>query len=105
MYISRYLAQNTSYDVWWMFLKGVNTDCLSLNEKKVSFRTLKYLYIINTAEYIITNHRTYPKAYAWKKRKNQKYIMTWHGSMPIKMVERDVETALPSVSTQFRAIK
>lgn len=99
MYISKYLVQNEKYfDVWWMFIKGTNINRLGINEKSVRFGGLKYLYIINTAEFIITNHRTRPKDFFWKKRKNQKYIMTWHGSMPIKKVEND---AIESIGLDY----
>lgn len=99
MYISRYIVNyEKGLDVWWMFLKGYSPKSISKNEKIVIFRSLRYLYIINTAEYIITNHRSRPLDYYWKKRKGQKYIMTWHGSMPIKMVEKD---AIESIGSDY----
>lgn len=95
MYISKYIIKNEpSFDVWWMFLDGVDTSILDKREKIVRFGTLKYLYILNTSEFLITNHRTFPRGIYWKKRSCQKYIMTWHGSMPIKMVEKDALSSL-----------
>lgn len=99
MYISKYLVSNEKYfDVWWMFLKGRNVDQLNANEKVVWYGSLKYLYVLNTAEFLITNHRTDSKYFFWMKKKGQKYIMTWHGSMPIKKVEKD---AIESVGAEY----
>lgn len=95
MYLSKYMITNEyNFDVWWMFIKGVNTSKLEPNEKIVWYGTIKYLYILNTAEYLITNHRTLPRFFFWKKRKGQKYIMTWHGSMAIKRIEKDAIEAI-----------
>lgn len=99
MYISKYLVNNSNYfDVWWMFLNGYNIDQLTAGEKVVWYGSFKYLYILNTAEFIITNHRTDFRHFFWSKRKNQKYIMTWHGSMPIKKVEKD---AVESIGIEY----
>ena len=96
MYISKYLVKNEPYfDVWWMFRKGIEIKGLDFREKVCLYGSLKYLYILNTAEFIITNHRTRPRDFYWKKKRSQKYIMTWHGSMPIKKVEKDAIEALP----------
>jgi len=95
MYISQYLVQNEkSFDVWWMFRKESKAIKSGESMQFVCFGSLKYLYILNSSEFLITNHRTFPRGIFWKKKKNQKYIMTWHGAMPIKMVEKDALKAL-----------
>lgn len=97
MYISKYLVGNgNNFDVWWMFLKGINISKLGPDEKIVWYGRLKYLYILNTSEFIITNHRTLPRFFFWKKRKGQKYIMTWHGTMALKKIEKDASKAIGS---------
>lgn len=98
LYISNYILNNKSdcFDVYWMFRKSVCLDNVDNRINKVVFGSLKYHYIIQTSEFIITNHRTFPRDYYWIKRKKQKYIMTWHGSMPLKMIEKDAEQSLPN---------
>lgn len=95
MYISEFLVNNEScFNVWWMFIKGSKNAHNCTTDKIVWFRSLKYLYILNTSEFLITNHRTFPRDIFWRKKKGQKYIMTWHGSMPLKKIEKDASNSL-----------
>lgn len=88
-YISEYLSENNNdYSLIWAFKKGTVTR----NVKKariVYFGTLDYLYAINSSEFIITNQRIASPYVLWKKKRGQKYIMTWHGSNPLKMIMAD----------------
>lgn len=77
-----------------MFQKGVDVSCVPPDIKIVYLQTWKYIWIINTAEFLITNTRTGLFFSSWSKRKQQKYVMTWHSSMGIKRIEKDVENEL-----------
>lgn len=95
MYISNYLIdKNSEFEVWWMFDKSFNKQKINRELRIVIFSSVKYLLILNTAEFVITNHRTDFRGMYWKKRKYQKYIMTWHGSMPLKKIEKDAIESL-----------
>lgn len=95
LYISNYILNHESetFEVYWMFRKKVDTSQVDNRIKKIVFGTLKYLYVLHTAEFIITNHRTPTKEMFWLKRSEQKYVMTWHGSMPLKMIEKDADSS------------
>lgn len=59
-YITQYLLENhkEEYDIYWMFQKGVDVSCVPPDIKIVYLQTWKYIWIINTAEFLITNTRT-----------------------------------------------
>lgn len=88
--ISDYLLgeSNHHYEIYWVFNNPTlfNTD---QRIKLVKYGTLDHILLVNTSEFLITNHRTDPTAISWKKRKGQKYIMTWHGSMGVKKAGAD----------------
>jgi len=97
MYISKYLSScDSGFDVWWMFIKGADMSQLNPNEHHVTLGSLKHLYVLNTSEFLITNQRTRPRDFLWKKKRGQKYLMTWHGSMPLKKIEKDAMDSIGS---------
>lgn len=88
-YISEYLANNdNNYSLIWAFQKGVDASNVQ-DARVVRYGTIEYLFAINSSEFIITNQRISSAYVLWKKKKGQKYIMTWHGSCPIKMIMAD----------------
>lgn len=94
-YITEYLLNNAQneFDIYWAFTDKQKYCFPKI--KTVSYKSLKFLFLLNTSEFIITNARTGMSIFiAWKKRKGQKYIMTWHSSMGIKAIEKDVEEKL-----------
>lgn len=60
--------------------------------RQVNNRSLKYLIELITAKVWIDNIR---KPMYYRKRKNQFYIQTWHGSLALKRVEGDIDFDLP----------
>ena len=88
------LANHPEYEVIWVFRKRLDISSIEGKVKCVRFRTLEYQKAINTAEFIVTNCRTDPFSYYWRKRKKQKYIMQWHGGVALKRVEKDAEDKL-----------
>jgi CDP-glycerol glycerophosphotransferase len=95
-YISECLLQKygDKIEIFWIFKKGINTNSIDKRIKIVIFESLRYFFIVNTANIVITNSRTYPTDVFWLKRNGQKYIMTWHSSMGIKKIEKDAEETL-----------
>lgn len=59
--------------------------------KVVKFRSIKAIYHLATAKIWIDNAR---KREWVIKRKNQYYVQTWHGNIPLKKVEKDAEDKL-----------
>lgn len=88
--LAEYLVEHPQlgFDVYYAFEKGrVSPECKA---SILIIGSLSYIFRLNTAEFVFTNHRTTsPRSIYWRKRNNQKYIMSWHGSMPLKMIEKD----------------
>lgn len=101
-YITEYLLKEHpgEFEIYWCFKKDVNIDSLPKEVKVVRWRTLKYLLILNSSNFIFTNSRTGIWGSSFVKRKKQKYVMTWHSSMGIKKIEKDAEKELPRTYIQ-----
>lgn len=95
-YITEYLLQNCpdEYEIYWCFKKGISIPQLPYGIKTVRWRSLRYFYIVNTSAFIFSNFRLGKFGSYLKKRQGQRYIMTWHSSMGIKKIEKDVENTL-----------
>ena len=100
LYISNYILdnENDDFDVYWLYKKNLDKRVFDPRIKVVKYGSLMHLYIMQTAEFLVTNHRTSTKAMLWIKRAKQKYIMTWHGSMALKKIEKD---AIQSLGSQY----
>lgn len=96
-YITEYILRNypNRFQIVWVFERGVELpDSLPPEVKVVRYFSLDYLKELHTAHYVICNMRT-GDAYLWKKRRNQKYIQTWHSSLRLKKIEKDAQESLP----------
>ncbi len=102
-------GDNGKYITENLLSRGVNCDIVWLykthNQHEVNFpkgvRVVKYgslksLFELSTSKIWIDNCR---KMYSPPKRGNQVYIQTWHGSIALKRIERDIEEKL---STNYR---
>lgn len=89
-YISKYLSENSDFDIIWAFVSG--EEHRSYDGKFVKYGHLSYYYCLATCGVIITNYRMTEE---FKKRSNQKYIQTWHSSLRLKMIENDAAQSLP----------
>lgn len=100
LYISNYILdnENDDFEVYWLYKKNLDKRVFDPRIKVVKYGSLMHLYIMQTAEFLVTNHRTSTKAMLWIKRAKQKYIMTWHGSMALKKIEKD---AIQSLGSQY----
>lgn len=88
--ISTWLEKNyPELDIVWCFRgKPLHPDGI----RTVSVSSLRYIYELATAKVWVDNCRKRP----WiAKRKGQFYMQTWHGGVPLKMVEKDVQDKLP----------
>lgn len=94
-YIVLYLLEYypRAFDIVWVFDQNRDIPDLPKEVRVVKYFSLEYLYEISTAKFIICNSRT-SDAYFFKKRREQFYIQTWHSSIRLKKIERDVETFL-----------
>lgn len=98
-YIAEYIIDNNlDYQLYWLV---DNTKNLSfpLPEKiqKINYFSFKAMKELSTAGIWIDNCR---KSFFPKKKKNQIYIQTWHGSLPIKKIEADASN-LPKRYVDF----
>lgn len=91
-YIAEQLHQKDSnLDLVW----AVSSDFVQMPEyiRKVVYGSREYYSELATARIWIDNCR---KPLSVKKRKGQYYVQAWHGAAPIKMVEKDAMSTLPS---------
>ncbi len=94
-YLTEYLLEHhPEMEIVWVFRRGVNISGVDSRVRCVRFKTLEYLKMVASAEFIVTNSRTDPWHAYWHKRPEQKYLMLWHGGAALKQVERDVEQKL-----------
>lgn len=82
------------YEVVFSFANPEDYNKIDGRIKRIKKNSLEAFLYINTAEFIISNIRLNDYGWGWRKRKGQKYIMTWHGSMGIKPIEFDVKECL-----------
>ena len=103
LYISNYLLdyEMDTFEVYWLYKKNLDKSVFDSRIKAVRFGSIMHLYVMQTAEFLVTNHRTSTKAMLWIKRAKQKYIMTWHGSMALKKIEKDAIKSLGSHYEKF----
>lgn len=83
------LRQGQDVDIVW----AVNDIACKVPDKvrKVKKDSCEYYYEVATARIWVDNER---KDIQIRKREGQYYIQTWHGSGPLKKVEKDVEEIL-----------
>ena len=95
-YLTEYLTNNRKdLDLVWVFENVDNVEkLLPEGVRIVKYFSIRYLYEIYTAHYIITNARI-GKGMMFSKRKNQKYIQLWHSSLRFKTIEQDAQDTLP----------
>lgn len=98
-YITEYILANCPEDfsIVWAFKRNVDVSVVSGRVKTVRVPSIMYLYYLYTSEFIITNSRNKRYYSCFKKKNGQKYIMCWHGSLPLKKIEKDSEHPLEQV--------
>ena len=96
MYISNFILENypDNFEIFWAFNRKVDVSNIDKSIHIVYTHTIKYLLALYSSEFIITNSRNDKYSTFFKKKKSQKYIMTWHGTTPIKKIEKDASKSL-----------
>ena len=83
------IRQNQDVDIVWA-VRNMGAE-VPAPVRKVEVDSPEYYYEMATSKIWIDNCR---KDIYTHKRKNQYYIQTWHGSGPLKKVEKDIENTL-----------
>lgn len=89
-YLAQELLKDKKYEIVWL-LKNLNSEFPD-SIKKVKIYSLKAYYHMITARLWIGTIRNSQKPVF--KRKNQFYMQTWHGGLPLKYIEKDAEETL-----------
>ncbi len=84
------LRRNVDADIVW--LSSRDDASFPENVRHVQYRSLRAIYELVTAKIWIDNKR---KREYVRKRAGQYYIMTWHGGIAIKQIEKDAQDNLP----------
>ena len=93
--ITEFLLTNApEMKIFWAFDKGIEIHGIDTRIKIVRRCTFSYLKALYSSRFVINNQRNDPFLTMFIKRKDQKYIMTWHSSMRLKKVEKDAEAVL-----------
>jgi CDP-glycerol glycerophosphotransferase len=86
------IKQELDCDIVWLLKKELNDKVEFPSQiRMVEYNSFKGLYELATAKVWIDNGR---KFFYPPKRKGQFYIQTWHGSLGIKKIEKDVQDVL-----------
>ena len=90
-YLSEYIVKkHPEWDVVWAFTAP---DQYSIDGiRTVKYMSYRYFFELYTSRVIVSNYRMTED---FKKRKGQYYVMTWHSSLRLKKIEKDVERTLP----------
>jgi len=87
------LKENKSYEIIWL---TTNTN-MSINNIPSEAKVVKYnvhngiKYLSGAAIWINNTRNNIFYTHGLKKKKNQLYIQTWHGSLGFKKIEKDIE--------------
>lgn len=88
--VNELLKRNKNYDIVWL-VNNIESD-MPYGVRKVKYNSFSSFYEMFTAKIWIDNCR---KPYYVKKKKGQFYIQTWHSSLRLKKIEKDVINELP----------
>lgn len=95
--ITEFILKNhpNDFEIYWAFEKGIDTSELDPRIKVVYNRTFAYWIALGSSRFVLNNSRSYIYEDFFIKKKNQIYVMTWHGSIGTKPCEKDAESVLP----------
>ncbi len=85
------IKQDLPYKLVWAVHKRNLENEIQLNEypskvKLVVKGSFEFFKELNTSKVLIDNENNFGRRYFYKKRKNQIYFQTWHGSMGLKRI-------------------
>ncbi len=81
------------FDLVWALIDSNNPQ---INTPKVKIYSVKYLYHLATAQVLVNDNMWHP---SMKKRKQQVFIQTWHGT-PLKKIAKDTNNPTNDRSLQ-----
>lgn len=81
------------FDIVWVFDDSVDIP-MDFPHRFVRFFSLDYMKEIATAKMIVCNSRIDEKRFYFRKRSEQIYLQTWHGSYGPKCIEADAAVQL-----------
>lgn len=89
--LTEYILANhaNEYEIYWGFDKNVDVSMLDERIHVVRKHSLHYLYALYSSKFVFYNTRNNPYDSMFVKKQDQKYIMMWHGSFPLKKIEKD----------------
>ncbi len=101
--ITEYILENVpdDFEIYWAFDSKNIPKELDNRIRVVVQYNFKYLVALYTSKFIITNSRNNKYDSMFIKKKNQKYIMTWHGSIGNKPIEKD---AIETLGNKYKRI-
>lgn len=96
MYISNYILDHYEdmFEVIWALDEDADHNYVDHRIKIVKPGTFEFLKYIYSSEFVINNSRNNIFGNFFFKKKKQKYIQAWHGSCPLKKIEKDAEKVL-----------
>lgn len=100
-YIYLKLSEQVSIDAVWLVGNLYENNNLPDNVRAVKYHSLRKFYELATAKVWIDNCR---KGEYMVKRRNQYYVMTWHGGIGIKKVENDAAASLGKEYVRYAKI-
>ena len=90
--IEELIKQNCKFKIVWLTNPEVDKNDFDKSIKLVKFKSLRALFELATAKIWIDNNRkSYHLRKGLRKKENQIYIQTWHGSLGIKRIDMDVK--------------
>ena len=90
-YISEYILDRepAEFEIIWAFKKGADVKDVPKGIKIVYYNTFSFIWKLYSAKFVITNKRIERYLDYFFKKDSQIYIMTWHGTTPLKRIEND----------------
>lgn len=82
------------YEIYWAFKSGYVPKEIDGRIHVVTKYSFAYLKAMYTSKFVFTNLRNDMFDTLFKKKKGQKYIMTWHSSIRLKRIEKDAAEQL-----------
>ena len=94
--LTEYILNNHSdaFEIIWAFDKTFDTSILDERIRVVRLNTFRYLFAMYSSKFIINNRRAITLGDYFIKKSNQRYLMLWHGSFPLKKIEKDAAEEL-----------
>ena len=95
-YLCEYILKKHpgEYRLYWGLNHNVDTSSIPEGVTVVRHCSLKYLIALYRSKFIVNNMRNFRMDSFFFKKKEQKYLMCWHGSIALKKIEKDVEKQL-----------